>query len=303
VALSHCWGSSIPVTTTLDKLDTHKTAIKLNTLPRTFRDAIEITRKLGFSYLWIDSLCIIQDSEEDWAHECSKMAAIYAQATLVLAAASASDSSQGFLNHRELLQSPPIGSDAKHVWQEQITARKERLELPLASRAWAYQEIILAPRLLQYTKTQMSWECRHGIKNESVEAVDSSNNSCSKKEFYRVLDTPIPDLYPENTTSAAEIAKQLSDSMNHQSGPTAKTPSSESKSISKITCDRMNIWLNCVEDYSHRSLTHASDKLPALSGLASAVHHPLLGNYLAGLWSKDLGSSLLGTTYRKRRGL
>ncbi len=66
VALSHAWGDFQPIITTKETLPVHQAGIKWSELPPTFQDTIFITRKLGLQYLWIDSLCIIQNSPEDW---------------------------------------------------------------------------------------------------------------------------------------------------------------------------------------------------------------------------------------------
>lgn len=62
ICLSHCWGKVNVVVTKENNLEMHKTKIPLESLSRTFSDAIEVTRKLKVRYLWIDSLCIIQES-------------------------------------------------------------------------------------------------------------------------------------------------------------------------------------------------------------------------------------------------
>ena len=70
LALSHCWGSSgVPVMTTVENLKSFLSSIPFESLPRSFRDATTITREMGFRYLWIDSLCIIQDDRDDWKRE------------------------------------------------------------------------------------------------------------------------------------------------------------------------------------------------------------------------------------------
>jgi hypothetical protein len=69
--LSHCWGGKVPVKLTSDCLDEFQTAIPFPTLPRTFQEAIYIARLLKTPFLWIDAMCIIQDSENDWLYESS----------------------------------------------------------------------------------------------------------------------------------------------------------------------------------------------------------------------------------------
>jgi hypothetical protein len=287
IAFSHCWGGLVPVTTTIDTIKAHESEIVLTNLPRSFRDAIDIAQMLGFKYLWIDSLCIIQDSVQDWASECSKMAAVYANATLVIGAVAAADSTQGFLNPRNFLQGPPLGDVSKYFLREKITSRKDQTISPLFSRAWAYQEALLAPRLLLYGSSRMSWECRHGIKDEGANIVVSSNTSCSKKQFYRIIDSTLP-------TSSIQI------------DPKGEQPTRADHSSSLLinsVCNRLNTWCGCVEDYSLRQLTRASDKLPALSGLAYKIHDPTMGEYLAGIWSKDLGTGLFWARHTAREEL
>ncbi|PVH83463.1 HET-domain-containing protein, partial [Cadophora sp. DSE1049] len=96
--LSHCWGSPgspRPLTTTGPTLDARMAGVSFNDLPRTFQDAIAVTRGLGLNYLWIDSLCIIQESREDWTKESQEMQNVYANAVFNISADSASDSSMG----------------------------------------------------------------------------------------------------------------------------------------------------------------------------------------------------------------
>jgi hypothetical protein len=95
VALSHCWGTlgKHPLRTTTDNLQEHISGISWSTLPKTFQDALKITRELGIDYIWIDSLCIVQDSEEDWRQESREMGLIYERARVTIAAAGAADSS------------------------------------------------------------------------------------------------------------------------------------------------------------------------------------------------------------------
>lgn len=93
--LSHCWGGVKPIETTRSTLSAFQWHIPWHTLPRTFQDAIGLVHRLGFEYLWIDSLCTIQDDEEDWRQESSNMASIYASASLTIAATRSKDAHGG----------------------------------------------------------------------------------------------------------------------------------------------------------------------------------------------------------------
>ena len=86
VALSYCWGESQPVTTTQATLEQYKSRLPVNTLPQSIWDAIWVTETLGFSYLWVDCICIVQGDEQDWIEESQQMANVYSCAELVIAA-------------------------------------------------------------------------------------------------------------------------------------------------------------------------------------------------------------------------
>jgi len=77
VTLSHRWGKKIPSKTTKANIGNHKQSIEFNSLPKTFQDAVLATRKMGFGYLWIDALCIVQDDRRDWASQAPLMGSIF----------------------------------------------------------------------------------------------------------------------------------------------------------------------------------------------------------------------------------
>src|SRR5947209_7177591 len=97
LTLSHCWGNadSMPIKTTTSNEQVHLKGLDTATLPQTFCDAVIITKHLGFRYLWIDALCIIQDSQSDWQTESANMASIYQGSSLTIAASSSSNSDGG----------------------------------------------------------------------------------------------------------------------------------------------------------------------------------------------------------------
>jgi len=114
IALSHCWGDSRSIlTTTKLTLKPRQQNIEFNDLPRTFQDAVQITRALDVRYLWIDSLCIVQDDEDDWQVESGRMAEIYLGSYLTVAATGSADSSGGCFFRRWTCQSGGIKSDVQ----------------------------------------------------------------------------------------------------------------------------------------------------------------------------------------------
>jgi hypothetical protein len=102
LTLSHCWGtaSSRPPMLTTENIAQLRCSLSTTMLTQTYRDAVIATRRLGFSYLWIDSLCIDQSNLTDWTSEAAQMASIYARATLNLVAADAYDGSDGMFHFR-----------------------------------------------------------------------------------------------------------------------------------------------------------------------------------------------------------
>lgn len=164
VALSHCWGGKIPSSTIeANKLE-RCTEMKIDELPQTFQDAVQVTRALGIRYLWIDALCIIQDSREDWFKEAAKMASLYAGAAVVISALEAASSTAGFLGKRRV---PLAILNDKYGIQKLLKDYNEYFEdCLLARRGWCMQERLLAPIILHFGRDQMYWECRRCVTSE-----------------------------------------------------------------------------------------------------------------------------------------
>jgi hypothetical protein len=97
--LSHCWGSIEFFKLCKENLQDLQECVPETELTNTFCDAIYITRSLGLDYLWIDSLCIIQDDEQDWQRESALMSRVYGGSTINIAAAGSFDGNGGCLYH------------------------------------------------------------------------------------------------------------------------------------------------------------------------------------------------------------
>lgn len=265
LTLSHCWGSRVKFVTTTSNLIHLQRTIDFQSLSQTFNDAIVITRRLGFRYLWIDALCIVQDSQQDWARESSQMARIYRRGTLMLSAVAAPNGEWGMLRDRKVLRSHHFGSREQFLLQKQANT----IARPLDVRAWAYQERIMAPRILHFGQQKITWECA----------------SASWAE-----DTGLADMY---STISWYDKRQAEPFLRYE---TSSLRSTWLRLVRPLTCtnrtkdirDRLHAYYDCVEFYSARKLTRSTDKLPAFSGLASAFRVPKLGTYLAGLWEADL---------------
>jgi hypothetical protein len=140
-------------------------------LPQNFRDAIKVTRELKKRYLWIDSLCIIQDDIADWEREAITMERIYNMAYCTLAASSAHNSTIGFLQPRPPRRHLAINRIARAPIYvcEPIDDFDRDVEMStLNSRAWVFQERCLSRRIIHFTDTQTYWECGIGVRCETL---------------------------------------------------------------------------------------------------------------------------------------
>ncbi|KAK7189049.1 heterokaryon incompatibility protein [Paraphaeosphaeria sporulosa] len=176
-ALSHCWGppAKQPLRTTKVTLDQHLAGIQVSHLPKTFQDAVSIARAVNLQYLWIDSLCIIQDDPEDWNKEAPCMGQLYSHAKLVIAASGANDSSEGCFLPRlapePSIDIPYMKEDSNRHGHVQLNMRRSMVTSqdgtpvmpiyePLGGRGWVLQEWALARRLVHFTTRGMMWSCR-----------------------------------------------------------------------------------------------------------------------------------------------
>ncbi|KAK3900843.1 a97f8ef6-a9b0-4f8b-8fdf-2c72f37eda9e [Staphylotrichum tortipilum] len=273
VALSHCWGQGgTPITTTHLTLPLRTAGINTDLLPQTFRDAVTLTHHLNLRYLWIDSLCIIQDDAADWAAEAARMADVYRNAHLVLDAANADADAAGFLRPRAapdtvrlrgglaLSLLPPQG----RRWTDPEGRQDNLAGEPISARAWCLQERVLPRRALLYGEHQMFWEC------ECVRASEDGDVVC------QVGGGALGRLC--KTAGVADSVFSRVD----------RNPGNEMKQETNWAA-----WYRMVEDYTARSITKHTDRLPALSGLAQGVVRERGGEYLAGLWKSGLLEGLL----------
>ncbi|KAK4160520.1 heterokaryon incompatibility protein-domain-containing protein [Cladorrhinum sp. PSN259] len=276
VCLSHCWGKDpMPIRTLEENIKDHFQSLPWKLLPNTFRDAIEVTSRLGIRYVWIDSLCIIQNSALDWQVESSKMADIYHNSYVTLAAVSSADFRGGCFSSNKTgdmcfsIQEQGGRSIIVAVRDDkgmgQITKEDDVTKaFPLLTRAWVYQERLLSRRVLYFNYGELQLECREAMVCE-----------CSSRSIapHPLLCTPASQLFAHEKSKYAKALK------NHMS--TTSTV---------LHCKH---WQRTVCQYSKLQLTHAGDKLPALSGCTKDTARFWKDDYLAGLWRKTLAEGLL----------
>ena len=270
LALSHCWGKARNLTTTTVTLELRKKGIHLADLPATIQDAVLVTRELGFAYIWIDTLCILQDSLEDWKVEAAKMADVYSNAYLTITASSSDGDEKGFLWPRQKQSRvclPNIDSRKppfflQHLTKQHMTKplRDDMSEEPLTNRGWCIQERYLSRRSLFFCHDQLRWECRRLTASEC-------GTSSSQIDFR------INNLYGTALSDNAYKDAAGKDSMGGDL--------------------RYKGWYDLVAKYMGCSLTYQSDKLPAIGGLAKALAAISKDEYYAGLWGESIVTGLL----------
>lgn len=173
IALSHCWGDAIPLRTEKETIAAHCKAIKFENLPELFQDAVIVTRELGVQFLWIDSLCIIQDDEEDWQHEAKRMEKVFASAYCTIAATSAENSNEHFLPRLgkkfvKLVDNSTGTPFSVYACEVGGSFNDDVEDGVLNKRGWVYQERALSPRTIHFTATQTYWECGSVIRCDNL---------------------------------------------------------------------------------------------------------------------------------------
>ncbi|KAK8094944.1 HET-domain-containing protein [Apiospora hydei] len=151
------------------RLEDRLREISFDDLPRTFQDAVQITRELGMRYLWIDGLCIVQGDKHDWASEAERMGAVYENASLVIAASGSASAQKGcfITGTRDLcsINLPYYTEDGQsegyvHACAHIPGNRWFPGEGPLQNRGWALQEAYFARRAIHFMPGGPSWSCR-----------------------------------------------------------------------------------------------------------------------------------------------
>jgi hypothetical protein len=279
VALSHRWvsGPTPKWVTSKSNIEERRSSFEISVLPESIRDAVLFTSRLGLQYLWVDSVCIIQDSPDDWRSESVKMLDVYGNSTLTLFADSAIDDEDKFLKPRDtgnfqrrrgtsLIIGSSTGASVKIDLLERysryhavLPARSSELfqidvvTSGLSSRGWIFQEQVISSRRLYFGNHQMYWMCE-----EAFNAEDGSD-----------LNVPYYFQWLFRPREGNDQPRPIRTSAQHRD------------------------WAALVENYSHRALSRSEDKLRALSGLAKLFSERYSDDYLTGSWKGCLQLDLL----------
>jgi hypothetical protein len=278
LALSYKWGShpSRDHVTKNANLLARKLNLAEDELPKTFRHAIHIARRLDVRYLWIDAICIIQDSEfeEDWLRESEKMGSIFANALLTLFAAGSEHSGEGMFNELSTcgekdndqriitLHTDLPGRNARStlhfvpsgIGSNSLDSRPHRRHGPLLSRAWCLQEDLLSKCKLYYASDQLYWECDHlAVSEDGLADPEFAPRFSASSSLRNNVNEPEPAVHASR-----------------------------------------HWYLHVIEGaYSQRVATKATDRLIAVAGLARRAAYTVKSRYVAGLWENSILDGLL----------
>jgi hypothetical protein len=274
--LSHCWGKVHIIQLRQETNDALRSGISLERLPKTFREAVLATKRLGVRYIWIDSLCIVQDDLSDWFREAALMHKVYSYSHCNLSASASKDSSEGLYRNRnprtldttraELyvaglglsITTTQCEMHDYFFWKHNVS------QCTINRRAWVTQERLLAPRVLHFGKYQIFWECRE---HDACESYPEGLPSLFVAQTYTNFKALDPAVY-------------------------AKKIAGKGRDVDPDTAS-YRIWNAIVRTYSQTALTIAGDKLIALSGIAKRMMSIVDDEYVAGMWRKHLESALL----------
>ncbi|CAH0044889.1 unnamed protein product [Clonostachys solani] len=259
-ALSYCWGGDQKLKLLQQNIVSLSTDIPYLSLPSTIRDAVHVSTELGFEHIWIDALCIIQDSDHDKMEEISRMGEIYEQAALTISAARAKAVDEGFLKSRYIpgergFRIPYLCQDGKIGCAIFWKGREPGFWDPIHQRAWCLQESILSPRVLEFGTHNTRWHC---IQNR---------NEDSSPEF----DGWIGD---SRIFTRHHISSRLVQGMHWAAleDPDVFT----------------SMWESLIMHYTCRGIGFQEDRLLAISAIARKMGHIPQKEYMAGLWQEGL---------------
>ncbi|KAH7248232.1 heterokaryon incompatibility protein-domain-containing protein, partial [Fusarium solani] len=261
--LSHCWGQTPTFRLLQNNVAAFQTELPMNRMPRTYRDAIAVVKQLGWEYLWIDSLCILQDDGNDWHAECAEMHLIYKNGICNISASHAEDSEGGLFSERnpEYLEPPTVQTEwtnwanghfvcinPQHMWGRGVS------KSTLNTRGWVLQEHALSRRTIHFARDMVFWECPTKCASEAE-----------------------PDGLMTKEAGRLPLAKLMIEK---------KEP--------------LEIWAELLGRYTASSLTYEKDKLVAIAGVAKTIQDMSRKSspspnitYHAGLWSRFLAQQLL----------
>ncbi|KAI0179667.1 heterokaryon incompatibility protein-domain-containing protein [Hypoxylon sp. FL1284] len=288
--LSYCWGGDQAHKTTSATLTANYVDIRWDSLPLSIQDAIKVTLNIDLEYIWVDSICIVQDDDKDKQREIASMPRIYNESVVTIVAARAKSARDGFLHPLDTSRYEgkifKLGfkcehSTSGHVYLVKETQYNYGESDPIDSRAWTLQESYLSKRIIRYSSKQCSMICQ--ISPSKPQIVDgwTLEQSYDAPDIENIL-FPASEL----VVSPEDIAK-WKHYYKEEHGTDPLEPREDEQS------DIYNNWRELVMNYSTRSLSVPADRILAISGLADRIAPAMKSRYVAGHWERHLPGDLL----------
>ncbi|KAJ9605632.1 hypothetical protein H2200_009481 [Cladophialophora chaetospira] len=270
LALSYCWGPVPHFQPTRPNLPTFLRTLPTTELPLTIQDAIEVTQRLGYRYLWVDALCIVQDDPADKAEETSRMHNIYQGASLTLCAASAEGVNEGFWRQSDAGPRAtkftfclPSGQTGRISIVTLLTPASLEEDQPWIDRGWTLQESLLSPRLLLFCNKKIVWRCRDNDCKTANDTLISHDNLFRGQDR---LMHEVPDKFAFSGTR---------------------------RIISKDSSEQKAVWIPFLHEFTRRTSTRPQDRLPIIQGIAMGLQRRWHDTYVFGTWTKTLRQQLV----------
>lgn len=288
--LSHRWDDHVKATqTTIANLDRRSNFLELASLPQTMQDAVRIVQDLAVPFLWIDSLCIVQDesNQVELSQELAKMGSIYGEADLTIAAASSQDSSLGCFSHNrwpDICFEITLPGIEKHLLLgARVLDRKTQHHLsqamvderyPLYCRAWFMQESLHSRRMLICNYGEFEYRCM------SAQLCECRN------------DHLLPHVKDSKGTHWLGAMEPM-DSLVFKIRDYGAFSTSISGGIMMDATYLRHVWNSIVSTYIRLDISFPSDDLPAIGGCAAKIGDQLDDEYMAGMWRSSLPDDML----------
>ena len=294
--LSHCWQAGITTKLTKETAMQLTRGWPLSQFPKRFQDAVSIARWMKADYVWIDALCIAQDSPEDWIRECNSVGDIYANSYCNIAATSA-ESDRGYFTERhvEMIESHTIANpQSNDISQTHIIGYDDfwsnsLLDTVLHTRGWVYQERLLSPRTIHFGQEQMFWDCRCVMACEAYPEGIPEQFCNQRTRAWRQFDAML-----RSATTGSIAASNPRSMLQIVLHSVSRLWTRPSKQFPIDTTSTDSVWSRMIECYMESRLSYGTDKLVAISGIAQIVHRLTGEPYLAGHWENaQLAQSLL----------
>lgn len=276
-ALSYCWGGDQKIKATTENLPQMSDGIAFDKLPPTLQDAITTTHGLGIRYLFIDSLCILQDDEEDIHTQVAEMSEIYSEAVVTIIASRAHGADFTFLHKRQTSLPSLRLADKRYKMSLRcpdgelgsvvVLSSESGAKIssgPLETRAWTLQENLLAARTLDYEDDHTTWRC--STMNNVTDGWLSITEFLQRLGFASVPEV----LRPHSVVKATDETEHRDERQ-----------------------ELFRQWRRLVDYYAQLQLSFTSDKLPGISAIARRIGSALGDEYIAGIWKSRLPRDLL----------